>query len=139
MKYLYLFLLLVQPFHAMACSDEAKDELPTFAKLIQEEGETDVLIYYPKKFEGADAGSVSIIYFNNKEFRLSVRTTVQDIRPDEHEVDPDQYKISYIVLNMAVIDDIEVVIEYWYPPSPDGYFLMCSPRRYFTLRDIIKA
>ncbi|HEY7885464.1 MAG TPA: hypothetical protein VIC08_11000 [Cellvibrionaceae bacterium] len=139
MKYLFLLFLLIQPFHAMACSDESQDKLPTFAKLIKEGDDADVLIFYPKKFESADAGSVSIIYFNNKEFRLLVNTNVQDIRPDEHEVDPDQYKISNLTLNMAVIDDIEILIEYWYPPSPDGSVLMCSPRRHFKLRDIIKA
>lgn len=139
MKLILLLLAFCLSSPCFSCTDEAKEKLKVFARIL-ENNESDLwlAIFYPNEIQNESLSYVTFSYYRGKEFVMLVDAKISDNTYRFSNINSNEYSSSSIALNPNELKNIAISIHYANPPGPDGVVKACDHVEHHKLNEIIE-
>lgn len=139
MKLISLLLAFCLSSPCFSCTDEAKEKLKVFARII-EKSESDLwlAVFYPNEIQNESLSYVTFSYYRGKEFVMLVDAKIGNNNYGLSNINSNEYSSSSIALNPKELNNIAISIHYANPPGPDGVVKACDHVEHHKLNEIIE-
>ena len=139
MKLISLLLSFCLALPCFSCTDEGKEKLEVFARIIEKsESELELAVFYPNETKKETLSHVTFSYYKGKKFVMLVEAKIGNNAFGFSNIDIGEYSSSYIALDPKELNNIAISIYYRNPPGPDGAVKACGPIEYHKLNEIIE-
>ena len=139
MKLSILFFALVSPI-AFGCEVEANAQSLLITKVVQKDHEgVDLAVVYPDEYQGAKVSSVTLVVFDGDEWLMTTSLPVTKYGFDFEGVDLKDQSWSHLSVSNSVLEKLNVMVSYRWPPGDDGSIIVCGPELKANVADLVKV
>ncbi|WP_160153113.1 hypothetical protein [Microbulbifer sp. ALW1] len=137
MRFLLLFLVLVNVPLAVGCDDEDQIGPKVLMDRWQNSFEEGVTIYYPSEYNGVPVSYIILNVEDESENYISADLQIRPAEEDFSGIDISKYKISHIYISEEFLKKAQVSIKYEYSPK-NGEPITCGPLPHlYQLSDLL--